>query len=126
MSEDNPLWGLIIILIMTSFAIAASINLFERLLFKVQKYILKRNIQRAAKIEDPVSLTEQIIRISIYKLKSDDIEKKKLGLEELYWWSRKDSINKQLIIEELIDILQKEKDPHFKKQILHMLCRFCD
>ncbi len=126
MSEDNLLWGLIIILIMTSFAIAASINLFERLLFKVQKYILKRNIQRAAKIEDPVSLTEQIIRISIYKLKSDDIEKKKLGLEELYWWSRKDSINKQLIIEELINILQKEKDPYFKKQILHMLCRFCD
>jgi len=113
---------LIIPVVLTSIAILFFATLFEKLLIKIKLYILKRRIDKAAHYENINNLTDGLVRLSISKLRSKDAEKKKLGLNELqYGWVKYKGAKKQLIIDELIDILSKESDPRVRDEIILIL-----
>jgi hypothetical protein len=97
-------------------------TIFEKMIKKINRYISIRRISKAVDLKDNFQLNEELIKLSIEKIKSKNIDKKRLGLAEIhYGWLSSQKTDKHKIIDELIRSLQDELDPEIKKEIIYIL-----
>jgi hypothetical protein len=122
MTEINYIVVLVIYTLIASFATLFLATIVGKVISKANLFLIKRHIHIAAKNENPEELSDELVKLSIIKLRSQDPERKKLGLMELqYGWLESESTKKHLIINELIDILYNEHDIKFRKEIILIL-----
>lgn len=119
---DSTLVIGIISIIAASLAILSFAAVVGGILSKINLKLMKYHITRAAQEENIENLSNEFIKLSISKLRSQDLERKKIGLLELqYGWLKAKDANKRLMIDELIDVLNTENDSEIRKEIIVIL-----
>lgn len=119
---DSTLVIGIISIIAASLTILSFAALVGGILSKINLMLIKYHITRAAQEGNIENLSNEFIKLSISKLRSQDLERKKIGLLELqYGWLKAKDANKRLMIDELIDVLNTESDSEIRKEIIVIL-----
>lgn len=96
----------------------------NNLIYDLDKFLIKRKINAAYDRSDMREAKKVLIKNSLNKLSSQNLEKKWLALAEVTYYAKNASKkDKEYIVEYLIDVYKTEEDIELKQSIIRAICR---